>query len=202
MATNKQKSSKRPEVKSWSPADAEELTPAMISQITWSIRAGKEDSLQARRLLKKFIDCTEVGRPDQKVLPEPLLEYFRNAFSEYLKEPNEGKLERLLGLVRSKGRPQFREERHEKIACRILKLVMKGKTIGAAADFAGNKFHITGRSARDIWQQHKKIALDVERISRCLEGKKAPVFSKREIALLKKIYGAYFTRSISGGKLS
>jgi hypothetical protein len=72
--------------------DEDELTPGLIYQIASDIRDGKADPEQARHLLRHFLVCTERGRPDQKVLPDPLLEFFRHVFAVYLKDPRPGSL--------------------------------------------------------------------------------------------------------------
>jgi hypothetical protein len=69
--------------------EADEDEQGLICQIASDIRDGKADPEQARRLLRHFLDCTERGRPDQKVLPDPLLEFFRYVFTVYLKDPQQ-----------------------------------------------------------------------------------------------------------------
>lgn len=118
------------ELKVWSPADEDELTPSVIFQTACDIREGKADPEQARRLLRYFIDWTEEGRP----LPGPLLELFRDAFTKYLTDPLPGKLERLLGLTLGRGEPIDREtaRRHHVIAWEVLQRRLEGRTLSDA----------------------------------------------------------------------
>ncbi len=105
--------------------DLEELTEGAANEIVWQIRDGEHEPEQARRLLQQFLDVTETGRPDQKILPSVLLEFLRAVFAEYLKDPKKGRLEKLLGLVRSSKRPVSNESgissSHMKFFCGYLK---------------------------------------------------------------------------------
>jgi hypothetical protein len=173
-------------------ADEDELTLGLICQIASNIRDGKADPEQARRLLRHFLDCTERARPDQKVLPDPLLEFFRHAFAVYLKDPRPGKLEKLLGLTRQKrGKPINPEtpERHHMIALEVLRRRLEGKLFSDAVLDASEKFGIHERNVQDIWSDHKHVALDLEAVYRGLEAPDQKAWwTDEEKIRLRKMY--------------
>jgi hypothetical protein len=153
--------------------DEDELTPGLICQTSSDIRDGKADPEQARRLLRHFLDCTERRRPDQKVLPDPLLEFFRHVFAVYLKDPRPGNLEKLLGLTRQgRGRPINPEtaENYHMIAWEVLRRHLEGKSFSNAVLDASVKFSFHERNVQDIWKDHKRVALNLEAVSRALEA--------------------------------
>lgn len=180
------------EIKVWEPADEKNLTPSVIFQIAWQIREGKQDPDQARRLLRHFVEVTESDQPHGKVIPRPLLEFLRSAFAEYLKDPNEGRLERLLGLVRPKERPAIREGNHHKIARDVLRERLSGKTLNVAADFVAEHWHMHQSRIKDIWAKYKFLALDFEAASRALASEdKQARWTEAESKRLRKIYLGY-----------
>jgi hypothetical protein len=160
------------ELESRGNADEDELTPGVICQIVSDIRGGNADPEQARRLLWHFLDCTERGRPDQKVLPDPLLEFFRHVFAVYLKEPRPGKLEKLLGLRHRRGRPINPEtaENYHMIAWEVLRRYLEGNSVSNAVLDASVKFDYHERNVLEIWKDHKRVALNLEAMSRALEA--------------------------------
>jgi hypothetical protein len=182
------------ELESWENADEDELTPGVICQIVSDIRGGNADREQARRLLWHFLECTERGRPDQKVLPDPLLEFFRYVFTVYLKDPEPGKLERLLGLTRGRGKPINPKtvKKHHMIAWEVLQRRLEGKLLSEAAEDAGEKFGIHESNVQDIWRNHRHLALGLEAVRRVLEipDRKAQWTDKEKICL-KEIYADY-----------
>lgn len=173
----------------------EELSGGVIFQIYWDIREGNADPEQAKRLLRQFLECTETGRPEQKVLPEPLIEYFRHAFAEYLKNPKRGQLERLLGLVAPRKRPRTQERKHHDIAWTVLERRLQGETLENAASYVSKRFNIAENKVQDIWAKHKMFALTLEAVSR---GRKDPEGRARwtptEASRLEKIYTGYIRR--------
>lgn len=169
--------------------DKEKLTPGAIAQITGEIQDGNADPEQAIRLLRHFLDCTERGRPDQKILPAHLLEHFRWAFTKYLRNPEHGYLERLLGLVRPKKRPRIREARHKEIALEVLRRRLRGDSLAKAAAHVGKTFSIHESKVQDIWAGHKEDALNLERISRVLDDpEQRACWTREETERLRKIY--------------
>jgi hypothetical protein len=172
-------------------ADEDELTLGQICEIASDIRDGKADPEQARRLLRHFLDCTERGRPDQKVLPDPLLEFFRYVFTVYLKNPRPGNLERLLGLTPGRGKPANPKtaENYHMIAWEVLRRRLEGKLFSDAVLDASEKFRIHERNVQDIWGDHKHVALGLEAVCRGLEASdKKAWWTNEEKIRLRKMY--------------
>jgi hypothetical protein len=173
----------------WELADEEVLTPGGICHIAWQIRDGNHDPMQARRLLKHFLEVTERGRPDQKVLPEPLLQFLRDAFTGYLHDPRKGRLEKLLGLVAPDKRPQKKEKDHHHIAWAVLRERLNGKSLLSATMTVSKEWGISQRRTEDIWAMHKGFALDLQMVSRAMDSAEGKAgWSDKEKARLQKIY--------------
>jgi hypothetical protein len=99
----------------------EGLTQYDLYMIADTVRKGKADALQARRLIEVF--CASV---DADVPPDRwLLLHLRDSFRCYLDEKARG-MESAFGLKRRKGRPAAAEDKRIQMAADVLRRRLKG----------------------------------------------------------------------------
>jgi hypothetical protein len=176
--------------KVWEPGDEEALTPAVIYSIICDIREGNPDPDQARRLLEYFVKVTE-GNIDKRITDGGLFTFIRDAIKQYLDNPKNGELERLLGLKLANKRP-LNTHKQMRLAWAVLENLLQGKNRAKAIKSVSDNFHVNERSIGKAWDKHKHTALTFETAKRANEStdKKAKLNDKERI-ILKKYYGKF-----------
>ncbi len=163
------------------------LSIARINLIAWDIRDGNSDPKQTERLLQRFVEITEHGSPYNDAAFELLLQYLRYAFIQYLS--GKQRIANALGLIRKRGRPKIRADRHNDIAVGVLRHMVGGKTLRHASTALASGYHIGANKIQDIWAANKWPAFLMESASRSQKypGRKCQ-WSDAEINRIKKIY--------------
>ena len=172
------------------PGDEETLTPAVIWQIICDINEGNPDPVQARRLLEYFVKITEKGI-DKRITNGGLFNFIRDAIKQYLDNPKNGELERLLGLKQAKKRP-LNTDKQTQLAWAVLEYLLQGKNRTRAIECVSDDSHVNERNIGKYWDKYKYQALMFEACKRANEStdKKAK-WNGKETIILKKYYGEF-----------
>ena len=130
---------------------AHELSPGEISHIVGAAHWGKPDPEATRQVLAYIKMQIEKRRP----LDHHALLYLATSIARIL-EGEEASV--ALGLKhKGKGRPRVMAERHEQIAHMIhAAREFDGLSLKASCADAGERFHITGKKAADIYTKWKR----------------------------------------------